>query len=855
MKKTLKSVLALFFVVLTIMCTMTVASALDAPLAIKVKSVAHNSVTLYWTAVSKATDYELQRSTDAKTWTTIAKNVTGTQYTDSKSLTTGKPYAYRIRARKDNLLISDEYSAWTGAKACIATPVPAKVTGLKVKAAIATAIQLTWNKVAGANGYTVQFLSGSKWVNYKSVTGNSIVVSGVKLGTEYSFRVAAVKIVSGKWVYGPVSATLKASPVLPATSTVVLSGVNATQMRLQWAAVAGAKGYEVFNHTTGQWTNAGTKTVIILSGFQPAESCSFTVRAYAGAVKGAESKKYTFKTTPAVPTGLKIADATDNSLTYTWEPVAGAEGYQAAYLTRANGKWITLPLTTGTSATVTGLPALTECGFKVRAFVKNANVYNMNAYAISAYSKNLIGKTVLPATKAAAVKSTSPTDTKIKWNALTGAAGYIIEKCDLSFKQWTTYDFASNQWITPDKLTEANQIVTTATSFTDSGKSTRGEVYRVRAVDANGNKGTASNLVNAFTSDILMNDTNAVFPVQQTIRWPAVEGAVSYQVIARNPVTGSEEICTFEASKVARTDGTCQTSIYLAPNSIQSIMILSFDANNRTSTATNWVTFNIGAVPILASNHSYYVASVNSQLLYLAQAINNTKGYTGTITATNNSQVSYEVNSLKIPILLINKTNAKDVAEFFERFDESGEMPTSASETFSSTLTFTNGVAVNEDNRTVRLKSFVEPSSNGTQTAYLYNSQNFTAWKNGFDSVAAKKNADGSLTMQLKFKKETTNSNYHNGYMSSFSSNDFASGSGLSVKSLAVGGSILTVTIDKDGILKSYVASSPYTATFAANFTTEEDIKDDGINLGAGSLVTMEMGISGSTKFNYTFAR
>lgn len=855
MKKTLKSVLALFFVVLTIMCTMTVASALDAPLAIKVKSVTHNSVTLYWTAVSKATDYQLQRSTDAKTWTTIASNITGTQYTDSKSLTTGKAYAYRIRARKDNLLISDEYSAWTGAKACIAKPVPAKVTGLKVSAANATAVKLVWNKISGVSGYTIQFLSGSAWKNYKSVTTNSIVVSGLKLGTNYTFRVAAVKIVSGKWIYGPVSDTLKTAPVLPATSTVVLSGVNATQMRLQWAGVAGAKGYEVFNHTTGQWTDAGAKTAIILSGFQPGETCSFTVRAYAGSVKGVESKKYTFKTTPAVPTGVEITDATDNSLTYTWEPVAGAEGYQAAYFTRANGKWITLPLTAGTSATVTGLPSLTECGFRVRAYVKNANVYKINAYAISAYTKNLVGKTVLPATKAAAVKSTAPTDTMIKWNALSGAAGYVIEKCDLSFKQWTTYDFALNEWITPDKLTESNQIVTTATSFTDSGKTSRGEVYRVRAVDANGIKGTASNLVNAFTSDILMNDTNAVFPVQQTIRWPAVEGTVTYQIIARNPVTGSEEICSLAASKVTRTDGTCQTSIYLAPNSIQSIMILSFDADGRTNTATNWVTFNIGAVPILAKTHKYYVASVNSQLLYLAQAINNTKGYTGTITAKNNSQVSYEVNSLKIPVLLINKTSAKEVAEFFEKFDESGEMPTSASETFSSTLTFTNGVAVNDDNRTVRLKSFVEPSSNDTQTAYLYNSQNFTAWQNGFDSVVTKKNADGSLTMQLKFKKETTNSNYHNGYMSSFSSSDFASGSGLSVKSLSVGASTLTVTIDTDGILKSYVASSPYSATFAANFTTEEDINDEGLNLGAGSLVSMEMGISGNTKFNYTFAR
>lgn len=838
MKKTFKAFLVALLCMLTISATMSTAAALDSPI-VKVKSVTPTSVTIYWTKVSLALSYDVQRSTDAKNWTTIATGVKATEYTDSKSLTTGKSYAYRVRSKA---VTSSSWSAYVVGK-----PLPAKVTGLKVSAANNTQVKLVWNKVSGISGYTVQYYSGGAWKSLKHVTTNSYIVSALKLGTNYHFRVAAYKTVSGKKVYGPVSDYIKTTPVLLAPTKVQLAAVNNTQMKLQWPSVKGAKGYEVYLYETGKWKSAGANTYVFYSGMKAGETYSFTVRAIAGTVKGKNSAKVSFRTTPLAPKNVAVKEATDNSVTLSWDPSYGADGYQVAYRVKGATSWTTLPLTAGTTATATGLNGLTEYNFKVRSYLTNAGVNTA-----SSFSAVLSTKTVLPATKVSAQKLSASTDTKITWNALSGAAGYTVEKYEAFYQEWLVYSFNSKIWKFTKDITEDDVITTTAFAFTEEGKATRAETYRVKAVDANGVSGTPSNVVTAFTNDVAMNYTASTFALQQVFEWPAVSDAVSYTIVKRSPLNGTEDVATFNASAITnKTTNRCKVNLCLAPESIHSIMVISVNADGGKNTATNWITFNVGTMPILASSHKYYVSSVNSQLLYLAQAINNTKAYNDTITVKNNSVVAYSVDSLKIPLLLVDKKTPEEVEKFFKKYDDSGDMPTSASEEFNSTITFQGGTGTNEDGRTVRLKNFVEPSANSTSIAHLYNGQDYKAWKNGFESVTTKRNSDGSVTMSLVFKKETTNSPYHNGYMSSFSAADFGAGSGLEVKKLEVGKSTLNVTIDKDGILKSYVASSPYSALFAASFVTDEGVD----NIAAGSLVSMEMGISGRTNFNYTFIR
>lgn len=850
MKKTFKVLLVMMLCVLTLSATLMSASAAAGP-TVRVKSVATNSVTIYWTKASGISiTYDIQRTTNGKTWTTLATGVKTTEYTDSKGLTTGVSYGYRVRSKG---LTSLSYSDWSAM--AVGKPLPAKVTGFKLNSATHQSVQLTWTKVAGASGYTVQYHNGSTWVTYKSLTANSLTISGLKLGSSYNFRVAAVKVVSGKWIYGPVSDTLKAGPVLGVTGKVALTGLDSTRLRVAWLAVAGAKGYKILNHNTGEWTDVGNKTSILLTGFKPAEKCSFTVKAYAGSLEGKESKKVTFKTAPTVPVNLGVVDATSSSITFKWDAVEGADGYQPCYYNFAKGAWINLPLTKGTTATVTGLGSLAQCGFRVRAYIQNSDVYGISTYATSAWAPYIISRSVLPATKLATVRSTVDTDTLIKWNRLANATGYCVEKYSPDFKEWTVYDFTSSSWLSYDQLDDESNIVTTALNFTDRGKTTRSDVYRVRAIDKYGNKGTFSNLITAFTKDVLLNTSASTFVIQQQLSWYATEGAAKYQILVRDPVTSNRTLAEPTAASIT-SGGICKLNMYLAHNSIHSVMIIAYDSNDRVLDTSRWITFNVGATPVLSTTHGYYNASINSHLNYLAQAINNTKAYQEPITVNNKSTISLKIMFLRMPLFpLFNMNSPEEVEAFFKKYDESGDLPVNTTETFTSTLTFDEGKAVNDDGRTVRLKSFVEPSSNSTQSAYLHNSQNYNAWRNAFDSVTVQKSANGDYTMKLNFKQEKGSSPYHDGFLSSFSSSDFTEGSGFAIKDLIVGKSTLTAVIDKDGYLKSYKTSSPYSATFCASFTAEEDVEDEDVDIEAGQLVAMEMGVQGSTAFDYTFTR
>ena len=837
---------------------MSSAAAAAGP-TVRVKSVTSTSVTIYWTKVSSALSYEIQRSTDAKSWSTIATVVKTTEYTDSKSLTTGKSYAYRVRAKR--LLGYTDYSAYVVGK-----PVPAQVTGLKVSAANNTQVKLAWNKVSGISGYTVQYYTGGKWKSLKHVTTNSYTVSGLKLGTNYHFRVAAYKTVSGKKVYGAVSNYIKANPVLAAPSKVVLTGVSASALQIQWAGVTGAKGYEVYVHEVKKWLDAGATKGRTIKGLEAGKTYNFTVRAYAGTTKGKSSATYSFGTKPAAPQNVEIKDVTDSTITFTWSPSTGAIAYQPAYRV-AGGTWKNLSTTAGTTATVTGLTSRTNYEVRVRAYLTNSNVQNIIANAISAWSSVAKAATGLGAPVATAATSADTKELGFSWTSVDGATGYTVEKYDTFYQTWYVYDFGSEAFKSPENITEDSEIATTELSFTETAKQgAAGEVFRVRAIDENGIKGTPSNSVTCTTSDVSINLNSATYTLQQEITWPAIEGAVSYQILKRSPLTNYDVFVTFNAADVEKGNGTCKAKICLAPESAHSLMILAKDAQDRTHTSTNWVTFAIGQVPasFLSTSHKYYYSATNSQLHYLAQAINNTKAYKAPITVKNNSQIAYDINYLKLPSVLSIFLGGpldgvcdtpEEIEKLFSKMDDSGEMSTSASETYDSTVLFEEGTGLTEDNKTVRLKTFIEPSSNGTATAYLYNGQDYKAWKNGFSSVTTKRNADGSTTMTLKFKQENMNSNYHNGFMSSFSADLFGAGSGFSVNSLTVGASTLTATIDKDGILTAYNAESPYSAKFAASFTADEDIKDDGVDIEAGSNITMEMGVAGKATYKYTIIR
>jgi uncharacterized protein with FMN-binding domain len=240
------------------------------------------TVALKWTAVSGATGYQVFRGT------TLAGSVTTTSFTD-KGLTNGTQYTYTLKA-----VVGTATSAASAPVLVTPTPpAPPHVNGQPLTAptglaAVSTtsldtgAVELTWNAVSGATGYTIYKdgvqLGTSTSPNYKpAAPTNAYHLYTVKatdgVAAETSPASAALKVgkytgkavadASGRQVYGNVAVSL------------VISGANKTVTGC-WATYPTASNSGAINAAavpqlcsevlSGQPTAANTSAVASISG-------------------------------------------------------------------------------------------------------------------------------------------------------------------------------------------------------------------------------------------------------------------------------------------------------------------------------------------------------------------------------------------------------------------------------------------------------------------------------------------------------------------------------------------------------------------------------------------------------------
>lgn len=168
----------------------------------KVDVASYNSNKITWNKVSKASGYQVYRSTskDGK-YASIKTIKSGStvSYTDAK-LTTGKTYYYKVRAYKtvNGSKTYSSYSKIVSAKPKLITP-SATLSSKNKK------VYVKWNKVSGASGYQV-YRATSKNGKYslaKAVNSSttSYTNTSVSKNKGYYYKVRAYKKVDGKKVY------------------------------------------------------------------------------------------------------------------------------------------------------------------------------------------------------------------------------------------------------------------------------------------------------------------------------------------------------------------------------------------------------------------------------------------------------------------------------------------------------------------------------------------------------------------------------------------------------------------------------------------------------------------------------
>lgn len=194
------------------------------------------------------------------------------------------------------------------------------------------------------------------------------------------------------------------SNALPTPASFKAASYNYNSVKVSWAAVSGATGYQVFRATSSTGTYSYVKRTTSLSyvntSLTTGKTYYYKVRAYktVGTTNSYSAKTAvkSAKPVPAKPTSVKATPVSTSSLKVSWAAVSGASGYQVFRATSSTGTYTYVKRTTGLYWTNTGLSSGKYYYYKVRAYrtVGTSNVYGPVSAIVSAKTSTSTGTTV-----------------------------------------------------------------------------------------------------------------------------------------------------------------------------------------------------------------------------------------------------------------------------------------------------------------------------------------------------------------------------------------------------------------------------------------------------------------------------
>ena len=168
---------------------------------ISYSNINSKGATLNINSVKNATGYALQFVSNG-VWKDLG-DITANSRVFS-SLASSTKYTFRVRAYavvNGKKIYSSNWSApYSFTTSADAAKLPA-VQNFKAVNITKSGATLTFDKVSGADGYELQYISNGTWKKFGDITSNSRVFSSLASGTSYTFRVRAYAVVNGQKVY------------------------------------------------------------------------------------------------------------------------------------------------------------------------------------------------------------------------------------------------------------------------------------------------------------------------------------------------------------------------------------------------------------------------------------------------------------------------------------------------------------------------------------------------------------------------------------------------------------------------------------------------------------------------------
>jgi fibronectin type 3 domain-containing protein len=405
----------------------------SAPTSLDATATGTLTIKLTWGAGANATSYQVFRGTASggQSSTPIASNVTSTQYTDSTGLAGGVKYFYKVKGVNTTGVsgFSNEDSAIAAAATTPPATLPAP-TGLTTESGD-TWIRLSWAAVSGAAKYNVYRGTAAGQVGSTpiatGITTTTFKNTGLTNGVKYFYKVAGV---NSAGAVGTLSSEISVTPnpVFAAPAEVSATPGDAL-VTLNWSAVAGATGYNVYRGTSsgGQSTTPVasnvTATTFANTGLTNGTKYYFKVAALGAGGLVSPMSKEVYAIPIGIPTAPQNLTATGapTKITLNWTAVAGASSYNVYRGTTSNGQSAT-PIATGIGGTSFHNSGLTN---GTQYFYKVAGVNANNV--VGAMSNEASATPMVPPAAPTGLSAVgSDRQVSLTWNAVPDATGYNL---------------------------------------------------------------------------------------------------------------------------------------------------------------------------------------------------------------------------------------------------------------------------------------------------------------------------------------------------------------------------------------------------------------------------------------------
>ncbi len=308
-----------------------------------------------------------------------------------------------ILGYEGSVLVKDVFSIQLG-----------KVEGLKITSASRTNIDLTWNKVTGADGYSVyrSVDNGETYTPVMEIQDKEVTTFqdiDIQPNVTYMYYVCAYSMVKENPIYGEVSDIVSQLTPIDTAVLVSVQGVSYNTVELQWNVVNGAVGYQVYRSLTadGEYTCIAEIADGAVAGYSDAtcelgkgyfyyiKACQL---ADGNTVYGEASQVMSGKPIPNKVTLSGNVSEDQTQVTLSWKETNGAQGFE---IYRSNGNTSNFQLVQKIeqgnvlSWTDTGLDKNAEYKYRVRAYCvvdgqtitgNNSNVFTKEVVIVYNYA-------------------------------------------------------------------------------------------------------------------------------------------------------------------------------------------------------------------------------------------------------------------------------------------------------------------------------------------------------------------------------------------------------------------------------------------------------------------------------------